>query len=172
ASVADRIDEILTIYRSAEVNRPIGFQIKGIEAIIKNILDKRRITMLSTYDIPPIGPKQGKVWGRTQLVFAHNSVETHIVEVIGGFKCSQHSHKHKWNRFIVISGKLAIRMFYDDGKKADETILDAWQVTDVPPGVKHEFEALEDTLAIEVYWVVLDAQDIDRHGTTGGEVSE
>ena len=35
ASVADRIDELLTIYRSAEDNRPIGFQIKGIGAIIR-----------------------------------------------------------------------------------------------------------------------------------------
>lgn len=35
ASVADRIDELLTIYRSAEDNRPIGFQIKGIDAIIR-----------------------------------------------------------------------------------------------------------------------------------------
>jgi hypothetical protein len=35
ASVADRIDELLTIYRSAEDNRPIGFQIKGVNAIIQ-----------------------------------------------------------------------------------------------------------------------------------------
>jgi len=35
ASVADRIDELLTIYRSAIDNRPIGFQIKGIAAIIQ-----------------------------------------------------------------------------------------------------------------------------------------
>jgi hypothetical protein len=35
ASVADRIDELLTIYRSADDNRPIGFQIKGIAVIIR-----------------------------------------------------------------------------------------------------------------------------------------
>ena len=34
ASIADRIDELLTIYRSAQDNRPIGFQIKGVGAII------------------------------------------------------------------------------------------------------------------------------------------
>jgi len=34
ASIADRIDELLTIYRSAEDSCPIGFQIKGIAAII------------------------------------------------------------------------------------------------------------------------------------------
>jgi hypothetical protein len=35
ASVADRIDDLLTIYRSAIDNRPIGFQIKGVAAIIR-----------------------------------------------------------------------------------------------------------------------------------------
>jgi hypothetical protein len=35
AIVADRIDEVLTIYRSAVDDRTIGFQIKGIAAIIK-----------------------------------------------------------------------------------------------------------------------------------------
>ena len=35
AVVADRVDELLTVYRSAIDNRPIGFQIKGVRAIIK-----------------------------------------------------------------------------------------------------------------------------------------
>jgi len=35
AAVADRIDDLLTIYRSAEDNRPIGFQIKGVAAIVR-----------------------------------------------------------------------------------------------------------------------------------------
>lgn len=35
AAVADRIDDLLTIYRSAEDDRPIGFQIKGVAAIAR-----------------------------------------------------------------------------------------------------------------------------------------
>ena len=35
ALVADRVDELLTVYNSAVDNRPIGFQIKGVLAIIK-----------------------------------------------------------------------------------------------------------------------------------------
>lgn len=35
AAVADRVDELLTIYRSAIDNRPIGFQMKGVCAIIR-----------------------------------------------------------------------------------------------------------------------------------------
>jgi hypothetical protein len=33
--VAERIDEILTIYNSAVTDKPIGFQLKGIGAIVK-----------------------------------------------------------------------------------------------------------------------------------------
>ena len=35
AIVADRIDEVLTIYRSANTNKPIGYQIKGVGAIAR-----------------------------------------------------------------------------------------------------------------------------------------
>ncbi len=35
AVVADRVDGVLTVYRSAVDNRPIGFQIKGVRAIIE-----------------------------------------------------------------------------------------------------------------------------------------
>jgi hypothetical protein len=35
AVVAERIDEILTIYRSADDNRAIGYQIKGVAALAR-----------------------------------------------------------------------------------------------------------------------------------------
>jgi len=35
AIVADRIDELLTIYRSVITNNPIGYQIKGVAALTK-----------------------------------------------------------------------------------------------------------------------------------------
>ena len=37
AAIADRIDELLTVYRSAEDNRPIGFQIKGVLATTRKL---------------------------------------------------------------------------------------------------------------------------------------
>ncbi len=37
AVVGDRIDELLTVYRSAVDNRPIGFQIKGVAAMIRKL---------------------------------------------------------------------------------------------------------------------------------------
>lgn len=35
AIVADRIDDILTIYRSAQTGNPIGYQITGVTALTK-----------------------------------------------------------------------------------------------------------------------------------------
>lgn len=35
AIVADRIDESLTIYRSVETNKAIGYQIKGVAEIVR-----------------------------------------------------------------------------------------------------------------------------------------
>ena len=37
AVIADRVDELLTVYRSAIDNRPIGFQIKGVAGMIRKL---------------------------------------------------------------------------------------------------------------------------------------
>jgi len=122
---------------------------------------------LPTFNIPPIGPRSGKVWGITQLVFAHNSVECHRIEVKKGGYSSRHSHRSKWNRFLVMRGRLAVFIQLPDGSE-DRTVLTHDQITDVPPGVVHGFEALEETEAIEIYWTVLDASDIERGDNKGG----
>lgn len=116
---------------------------------------------------PSIGAKEGKLWGTTQLVFGYNNVDAHVISIVKGGYCSKHEHYHKWNRFLVLSGRLLVRVFRADGG-ADETIIGVGEVSDVPPGVLHLFEALEDTQAVEFYWVELSSQDIDRHGTQGG----
>ena len=119
--------------------------------------------MLPTFNVPPIGAKQGKLWGVTQLAFAFNSVESHGIVVNKGGFCSRHIHTEKWNRFFVLKGKLAVRLYlYDKFDAVDETVIGPGQVTDVPPKTWHEFEALEDVFAVEFYWVTLNAQDIDR----------
>jgi mannose-6-phosphate isomerase-like protein (cupin superfamily) len=117
--------------------------------------------MKPTFDIPPIGPKQGKCWGITQLVFARNDTEVHQLRADKGFRCSRHSHLHKWNRFLVITGRLRICVWQEDGTM-DETVLGPGQITDVPPGVDHRFEVIQDTLAVEFYWVGLEVGDIVR----------
>ena len=123
---------------------------------------------LPTFNVPPVGPRQGKVWGVTQLVFAHNGTEAHQITAKAGGYSSRHQHLTKWNRFVCVSGKLLIRQWRGITGDFDETYLTAGQITDVPPGVWHQFEALEDSVAFEFYWVVLDAGDIDRGSSEGG----
>ena len=114
---------------------------------------------------PPLGPVQGKRWGTTQSVFALNSVEVSRLLPISRGYCSEHYHANKFSRFYVLRGKLKIVIFGED--MIDETVLTTGMCTDVPPGVWHKFEAMEDSDAIEIYWVVLDDNDIKRR-TKGG----
>jgi mannose-6-phosphate isomerase-like protein (cupin superfamily) len=122
--------------------------------------------MLPTFDVPAIGPKQSKVWGDTQLIFVHHGVECHKIGFLRGGFCSQHRHQYKWNRFVVLEGRLLVRIFQSFGK-VDETTIGAGQITDVPPLVQHQFEGLDDGTALEFYWTVLDAGDIEREDAGG-----
>ena len=117
--------------------------------------------MLPSFSIPPIGPRQGKVWGTTQLIFAYNGVEAHRINVMAHGHCSVHYHRHKWNRFVVLRGRLTICIRYENGM-VDDTVLTVGMITDVPPMVEHWFRANEDTEALELYWVELEAGDIER----------
>jgi hypothetical protein len=47
--VADRIDEVLTLYRSLENNAVIGYQIKGVNAIL-HIFDFDTLTVACDHD--------------------------------------------------------------------------------------------------------------------------
>jgi mannose-6-phosphate isomerase-like protein (cupin superfamily) len=113
----------------------------------------------------PISPVQGKRWGSTQSIFCLNGIDVNrLLPLARGF-CSEHCHACKFSRFFVLRGKMKITIFRDD--LLDEIVLNPNMCTDVPPGVWHKFEALEDSDVIEIYWVVLDDNDIERR-TTGG----
>jgi mannose-6-phosphate isomerase-like protein (cupin superfamily) len=104
----------------------------------------------------------GKVWGQTELLEANGVLEFHRIEARKGGVCSKHKHQFKWNGFFVESGKLVIRVWKNNYDLVDETILTAGQYTKVSPGEYHQFEALEDTVAFELYWAEFDHEDIDR----------
>ena len=112
------------------------------------------------------GAIQGKFWGTTRCYFENSTSEVHYIEANEGGYCSRHLHEGKWNRFIVMEGKLKITIYKDSGE--DETILTEGMFSDVPPGIEHRFEALENTKALEVYWIDgLDPADIVRRDTGG-----
>ena len=111
---------------------------------------------------------EGKVWGDTQKIYENDNFQvSRIYAKKGGF-CSKHKHQQKWNLFYVESGKLKIVRWKNDYDLVDDTILTARQQTSVPPGEYHLFEALEDTVAYEIYYSTLNDKDIIRENH-GGE---
>jgi mannose-6-phosphate isomerase-like protein (cupin superfamily) len=104
----------------------------------------------------------GKVWGQTELLEANGVLEFHRIETKKGGVCSKHKHKYKWNGFFVEQGSLVIRVWKNNYDLVDETVLTAGMYTKVAPGEYHQFEALEDTVAFELYWAEFDHDDIQR----------
>jgi quercetin dioxygenase-like cupin family protein len=117
---------------------------------------------------------QGKVWGYTSSLFNKNNVEIHLLQADKGGYCSKHYHKSKYNRFFVIKGILKITVWKDYGTETleDVTILGTGMECTVPPGDFHRFEALEDTDALEIYWVDLRENDIVREDHGGMKTDE
>jgi len=123
------------------------------------------------YNTPSSGSHQGKLWGETQLIFCYNGVECHNLTIVENGFCSIHKHENKWNRFLVVSGLLEVKQWQlnvaDMSAPPDTTVLKPGEICDVPPGAFHQFNALEQSFVIEMYWTVLDIDDIARL-TTGG----
>ena len=113
--------------------------------------------------------KAGKVWGETELVLQTPFVEFHRIWIKAGGFCSTHKHEFKWNMFYVTSGKLQIHVHKNDYDLVDTTELGTNEWTTVKPGEFHSFEAVEDTLAFEVYYPEPLSTDIIRK-TVGGSV--
>jgi len=115
--------------------------------------------------------KSGKVWGLTEELLANGVLEFHRIEVKAGGFCSKHKHRFKWNGFFVESGSLQIRVYKEAYDLEDDTVLNEGDFMQVPPGEYHEFRALEDTVAFELYWAEFNHQDIVRENH-GGVASE
>lgn len=112
---------------------------------------------------------QGKVWGETRPLFLKNNVEVHSLTIKKGGYCSKHLHHAKYNQFIVLKGKLKVTVWKNYGNDIleDISLLEAGHECIVPPGVRHQFEALEETECLEIYWVDLNEADIERYSNGG-----
>ena len=113
--------------------------------------------------------KAGKVWGETELVLQTPFVEFHRIWIKAGGFCSTHKHEFKWNMFYVTSGKLQIHVHKNDYDLVDTTELGPNEWTTVKPGEFHSFEAIDDTLAFEVYYPEPLSTDIIRKTVGGSE---
>jgi quercetin dioxygenase-like cupin family protein len=110
--------------------------------------------------------KEGKIWGQTIPVIQSPSVEIHRIHVDQGGFCSKHAHQAKINAFYVLSGELEIRR-WKDYKLVDSTHLFKGDWSIVPAGEYHQFEAHQETEALEVYWTELNHNDIMRESVGG-----
>lgn len=113
-----------------------------------------------------VGETEGKVWGKTQLIFRSEGVEIHKIKVKQGGFCSMHQHRSKQNWFHILSGVLRLYVENGDGK-SDVIDLQAGETATVGFGKFHRFYALEDTEALEAYWSVMDSEDIVRRDVGG-----
>ena len=110
---------------------------------------------------------QGKVWGNTCPLFCKNNVEIHRIEIKKGGYCSKHKHEYKYNAFYIESGKIKIKAWKNEYDLIDETVISTNQITTCPPQEYHMFEALEDSIVYEIYWVELSEKDIIRENVGG-----
>lgn len=110
-----------------------------------------------------------KLWGKTQLVHQSAMVEIHRIEVVRGGYCSIHQHRQKANKFFVESGKLRVTRFPSSGHLCRDEILHTGDSLTVAAGELHQFEAVEPTVAFEIYWAdrSIDPGDIVRYSQGG-----
>lgn len=120
---------------------------------------------------------QKKVWGVTRPVMVQPGMEVHEMEVVPGGYCSCHRHKVKYNLFVVETGRVFVRAFYEDeasqmvwnGMKGDwqTKILEPGDTLIVGPGRWHQFRSGAGAKMKEVYWGSWNGDDIERY-TPGG----
>jgi mannose-6-phosphate isomerase-like protein (cupin superfamily) len=108
--------------------------------------------------------KEGKIWGSNVLLFSNNSVQINQIFIKKGGMCSKHKHSHKNNMFFVQSGKLLIEEWKESGI-VDRTMLGPEQTTTIKNQNYHRFTALEDTNALEIYYLQIEENDIVREDT-------
>src|SRR5260221_12602709 len=86
-----------------------------------------------------------KGWGR-EIWIANNPLYCgKILEIRKGKRCSLHYHKLKTESFYLRVGKLRVRVKKSpDSTTTEEFELSEGDCMDVPPGLVHQMEALED----------------------------
>jgi len=97
-----------------------------------------------------------KIWGKNTEIYQNESTSVNVLNLVKGGTCSLHHHKFKANIFYVINGKLKVRT------EMGEEILLPGQSFQIAPLLKHQFEAMEESVVVEIMFVKYNASDIVR----------
>lgn len=109
-----------------------------------------------------------KDWGQELAIYNNNNVIVKRLEIKKGGVSTfgrYHRHRHNFNRFFLEKGKLKI--YIESATTTCEILLEVdkeerLRKFDVFPGVRHRFEALEDSIVYELYWTNTKEDDIIR----------
>jgi quercetin dioxygenase-like cupin family protein len=131
----------------------------------------------------PAGAEE-KAWGWSERLWDQTyirqdgttAIRCRVVRVFiraGGYS-SIHRHKESSNIFSVISGRLTLHD-YIEGEKPNHSAKCSLEAGDhplaIPAGCLHQFEAEQDTLALEIYIAMPEgdasAADIERFSDNG-----
>jgi mannose-6-phosphate isomerase-like protein (cupin superfamily) len=97
-------------------------------------------------------------WGERLRTFCWDGGIVTLLWLKPNKRCSWHSHKTAWNRFICIKGEVGIRT-----DKGYVTHLTPKQMFEVEPGVTHEFQTYDkETIIEEICYTRYNPEDIYR----------
>jgi mannose-6-phosphate isomerase-like protein (cupin superfamily) len=91
-----------------------------------------------------------KSWGRELWIVNNELYCGKILEIHQGSRCSLHFHKLKTETFYLHSGRIRVRVKQaPESVQVEEFELAAGECMDVPPGLVHQMEALEEAQLFE-----------------------
>jgi len=109
--------------------------------------------------------RECKVWGERWLIRQDSTHATSILQLKEGYECSWHSHREKYNLFVVVSGHVDIITEQFDGPAL--VSLTSGECFTVKPGLKHKFQVIQAGLMVEEMYVLYNEDDIQRENLGG-----
>jgi len=108
-----------------------------------------------------------KGWGREVWIANSPLYCGKVLEIKKGKRCSLHFHEIKTESFYLRSGRLRLRIKdTPETDVIDEFVLEAGECMDIPIGLVHQMEALEDA---ELYEFSTQHFDSDSHRLVKGD---
>lgn len=97
-------------------------------------------------------PMETKVWGSVRHAFNSDACGVSVLHTAAGGYCSRHHHVDRVNRFLVVSGKIRVKLYTEQGEPDTSYLLSPGEVLDVPAGTIHRFDVVEPGIVVEVYY--------------------